>query len=1329
MTTLISNVKGVVNRHATLEDVRSFNSLVNNSGGAVFFRATFGQFNFSTMVETSCVSMLSMSESTDACLAYMCVTDCPSIGKDGDAYDKTLELIKDHVPGVTSINSMFVNFLLLDERPDYDMDSIGRDLLFNCFKEYPELDYILWLCPSAVKLTDWTVANFIEPESEELREACEAKSNLEEPLKGQRLLYAHRDNFLPKLHVRDARIEDNDDLLPILKDSAPGVFDDQGNYFLADLIQQQDENNRIFVGISKNQPVGMLATSVEVNVGLITKVFNVDQYPDLFIAKQKSPPLPPLVIGLIGDIRALGNSFINDLVKSNRCAIIDVETINIPGLPERGEDDESKEDGLLHAERMFTELQQRIQEVASADVNDPPPFTLVKGFPRTDAEAQIVSQNPMVFDMVLEIQNEATESDPDEVDEFLVQHMEAVEALQSFLTIENAPHWKKIAYNGTKNRDECENEFGDTFRDLVLARVNELDAISQREDDEPPTANAFAITVFCMRNDYVSRADDIIRVAFEDHPQFDYCMYMVPNNSASLNTLVGSMVATKLRTGMSFDQTLFIVHRESVIAGDVMTVERAVESNSDAVFAFIAPLGDGTRGIVEDIQDGYRNNDIDMKDNPMTVSFEVKVLNNVVGLVALNRKCVSNDDINWLRCNFEVDQFVNFDRHRARSQAYITCFILSPVFSRWARFIVREIMRKYVKTVLYFQSDKDVTPPKEIMDEFIPVPIRRRIEAGPGLELPLLIRPSAGFGVDCPLFHLTKQNLATPKITVLKRVVIFGGGTASFSLLEKLCFTSNYNFPNVYLVTDVAPESFCLKGSSLADYTPKCTGVLSCEDIDNPTMSELYGMGLGHRVHCIQGRLTDIDRGNKAVIISDELIVEYDLLIIASTTKDKSFKKFPATSGMHSSACEKRGIFGLGDPYTDTLALKWIQNQDKTKWPTIVYGTGIDVVSAIGALMKLGIPSRRISAVIPSDDLPENCHPQINETIIRALRSSGVQLHRGFDIVDVELSTYGTIQNAVIKLMADPDAHPVTVPCFSLICCNKKFCDSDVFAAVNDCGIVYDGGIVVDKDFRTVDPAIYAVGDFSRFSRVYLLEPAHNTVSTREMGLYVADRLLSKHLHCPSKIPEDAFAKIPQFKHPRGSMTAIAGGKFYFNSKLSKEPFETNVLISGDVTSERLCAVKVDSLGIVVEICYVGKSEVEARNLNKIVGWHESYLNAAMSSYEDGKVEDWIDFFRGEWATAFFHDKFTELAEAIRASLSSDKGAYTILDSVNDAIEASTDNDKINEAWRTGIGPHGEYLEPATKRIVESSTVDYLRTNKMMLNRFAIPNKKKDSSK
>ena len=162
--------------------------------------------------------------------------------------------------------------------------------------------------------------------------------------------------------------------------------------------------------------------------------------------------------------------------------------------------------------------------------------------------------------------------------------------------------------------------------------------------------------------------------------------------------------------------------------------------------------------------------------------------------------------------------------------------------------------------------------------------------------------------------------------------------------------------------------------------------------------------------------------------------------------------------------------------------------------------------------------------------------------------------------------------------------------------------------------------------------------------------------------------------------------------HPRSANVYVAGGKLFYQSKLGKDFHDCHVLLTGDLQSERLCALKLDPFGVVVEVAYLGKSAVGVRNLSKLVGWHESYLNEAIHSFEEGDVSDWIDFFREEWATAIYHDKFGKFVEATRDVLAtSDKGTYSLLDSVTDALEASTENDVVIEEWKKAIGPRGQF--------------------------------------
>ena len=125
-----------------------------------------------------------------------------------------------------------------------------------------------------------------------------------------------------------------------------------------------------------------------------------------------------------------------------------------------------------------------------------------------------------------------------------------------------------------------------------------------------------------------------------------------------------------------------------------------------------------------------------------------------------------------------------------------------------------------------------------------------------------------------------------------------------------------------------------------------------------------------------------------------------------------------------------------------------------------------------------------------------------------ALETSDVNIHRNCKVTHVNMSDdiNGSIQS--IELLKYPDEddddaedegsaarkrkmekvsgpEAIKLACFAFLGATKSLCSVDVFSAVNDSGLVYDGGIVVDKNFRTVDPWIYAVGDTTRFSRYF----------------------------------------------------------------------------------------------------------------------------------------------------------------------------------------------------------------------------------------------------
>ena len=55
--------------------------------------------------------------------------------------------------------------------------------------------------------------------------------------------------------------------------------------------------------------------------------------------------------------------------------------------------------------------------------------------------------------------------------------------------------------------------------------------------------------------------------------------------------------------------------------------------------------------------------------------------------------------------------------------------------------------------------------------------------------------------------------------------------------------------------------------------------------------------------------------------------------------------------------------------------------------------------------------------------------------------------------------------NKGVRISLNDDVTPQyrIIKCSSLLCCVRRSCDADVFAAMNESGLVYDGGAVVDQ--------------------------------------------------------------------------------------------------------------------------------------------------------------------------------------------------------------------------------------------------------------------------
>ena len=91
-------------------------------------------------------------------------------------------------------------------------------------------------------------------------------------------------HVVPYIEVRPAKQEDHDDLADVFNSQSETVTDAYGEYFIAELIAQQNPENRALVAQVKDKAVGLMGLTKEVDLKLLHKCFDLDPFDNLLKA-------------------------------------------------------------------------------------------------------------------------------------------------------------------------------------------------------------------------------------------------------------------------------------------------------------------------------------------------------------------------------------------------------------------------------------------------------------------------------------------------------------------------------------------------------------------------------------------------------------------------------------------------------------------------------------------------------------------------------------------------------------------------------------------------------------------------------------------------------------------------------------------------------------------------------------------------------------------------------------------------------------------------------------------------------------------------------------
>lgn len=771
------------------------------------------------------------------------------------------------------------------------------------FTKCTDIDYVIWLCPMSVKQTEYLQFLF-----EEIAVNADVDENVDQgALANHRILILRRESYLLKLSVREARVEDNDDLLPILLRSNRALIDGQEKFFLANLIQTRDESNKFYVGLSENKLVGMLATSTDVNISLIKKIFDIDVFSDIILKREPKPKPPVRKIALVGNVHYLEESAIADLAGQLNCVFIDAAVLLLQlDLTIRSQSENDINSAMLALRVLDSLIIEACDDFKSVNEGIPPAACIITGFPRNEAEVGAILNLPSIVDVVIEVSRTLSDSvevyhEPDmEEDATTLCHMDAADMLRlMFFSNEEVAGAFRQHVQWIQLPDE-----GDILTLITEELTRAITRIEielrelQGDDNEEDKfySNAFAVTLFCSELGFETRAVDMLRVAFEDAAGLDYCLCMVPNSSPVM-PLIELMNPVKVRPGMSFGQSLYVMGKETFLANENLYVVRLTEELLPDFGKFLKPLGSAQNGAVSAARSALHFNDFSLDENPLEVSYVILFGKEVVGSVTISRRHVTDEDVSKMRANYRLDDMVDYEKYGSSSQAVISHWILSPIFSRWSRYILREIMRQSEKSLLYYQGIYGAAPAAEIIEELIPVAPRKMMQE-PGRVRMKDRSKDQRKNDKGPLYLITKKKLSQRKTTVNSRIVIAGGTSYAHAVLETFCFVPDINFTNIFVVNDRPSTPFLLEefgrtiigqGGQEEALGTEFSGCLSVRDVSDPLHSNMYTLGLAYKSTLVRGRLTDIDRDNKSIVVSDEVALEYEFLLIASPNQGEQF--------------------------------------------------------------------------------------------------------------------------------------------------------------------------------------------------------------------------------------------------------------------------------------------------------------------------------------------------------------------------------------------------------------------------------------------------------
>ncbi|XP_042359745.1 cilia- and flagella-associated protein 61 [Plectropomus leopardus] len=248
-------------RRSESADARGIDSLISPTALAVF-----GRINVIHLLEKANLAV-TLANQKDEVLAQASFFDHPV----GDLVDQALwePFLQKHfsTEKCTPLNTLFLHLFVA--QPDFATASV-KEIMRAVFNAIPELEYICLVSPNVGSL---------EPVLDEMFEPMQ---RLTDPGPQCLAFICHREEHCPRLHVRTARVEDHDDIMRLFADQTKFLSFIEEPYFLAELIETQNEENHTAVCESDGVVIGFISVTSSVDLKLLHSSFELSELDGMY---------------------------------------------------------------------------------------------------------------------------------------------------------------------------------------------------------------------------------------------------------------------------------------------------------------------------------------------------------------------------------------------------------------------------------------------------------------------------------------------------------------------------------------------------------------------------------------------------------------------------------------------------------------------------------------------------------------------------------------------------------------------------------------------------------------------------------------------------------------------------------------------------------------------------------------------------------------------------------------------------------------------------------------------------------------------------------------